>query len=140
MAICTQRCIWKWIKRNKKGKIMALFQLGGFFRVSSFTGSTSRCNDFDGHLMVSKMVIEFFSRPYNNWITTVYLTQANVLALRGLRIKIMLILSDQSMHAQDTNLLHISSWRVIHTTQHCMMVTWSKSQTIVGRMNSLQQQ
>jgi len=39
---------------------MALFHFGGFFRVSDFTGSTSRYNDFDGHLMVSKIVIEFF--------------------------------------------------------------------------------
>jgi len=27
---------------------------------------TRRFNDFDGHSMVSKMVIKFFSRPYNN--------------------------------------------------------------------------
>jgi len=54
------------LKRDEKGKIMALFQLGSFFWMSGFTGSTSRCDDFDGHLMVSKMVIEFFSRPYNN--------------------------------------------------------------------------
>jgi len=59
--------IWPFIHSDAFEKEERLFFIfSGFLNKDDFIGFTRQCDDFDGHSMVSKMVIEFFSRPYNN--------------------------------------------------------------------------
>ena len=53
------KCSWK-------GKERLPFILGVFLRKDGLIRFTLWCDDVDGHSIVSKMVTEFFSRPYNN--------------------------------------------------------------------------
>jgi len=60
--------LWPFIHSDafEKEEERLFFIFSGFLRKDAFNGFTRRCDDFGGHSMVSKMVIEFFSRPYNN--------------------------------------------------------------------------
>jgi len=44
----------------EKEEEKVFFTFGVFLRKDGFIGFAQRCEDFDGHSMVSKMVIEFF--------------------------------------------------------------------------------
>jgi len=59
--------IWQIIHSNavEKEKERLLFIFGVFLGKEGLIGFARQCDDFDGHSMVSKMVIEFFSKPYN---------------------------------------------------------------------------
>ena len=53
MAVYPSKCVWK-------GRRKVFFTFSRFLRKDGFIGFTRQCDDFDGHSMVSKMVIEFF--------------------------------------------------------------------------------
>jgi len=57
--------IWRIIHLYAVEKEKDFFILGIFLRKDGLIGFAQRCNDFDGHSMVSIMVIDFLSRPYN---------------------------------------------------------------------------
>jgi len=71
--------IWPFIHSHafEKEEERLFFIFSGFLRKDDFIGLTQRCDDFDGHSTVSKMVIEFFSRPYNIRTTAVCLCMRN---------------------------------------------------------------
>jgi len=86
--------IWPFIHLDafvKEEERLLLRIFSGFLKKDDFIGFTRRCEDFDGHSMVSKMVIEFFSIG----LTTIelqqfvhaYVLKATILTLAGLRVK-----------------------------------------------------
>ena len=50
--------IWMYLKRKKKWFLLSLAP--SCMRKDGLIGFTQQCDDFDGHSMVSKMVIEFY--------------------------------------------------------------------------------
>jgi len=60
------KCSWK-----EKERLPFIF--GVFLRKEGLIWFIRQCDDFDGYSMVSKMVLEFLSKPYNIWATTVCL-------------------------------------------------------------------
>jgi len=54
--------IWLFIHFDafEKEEERLFFIFSGFLREDDFIGFARKCDDFDGHSMVSKMVIEFF--------------------------------------------------------------------------------
>ena len=98
LCIIWTRITWgiKWVLEFihsdpfEKEEARLFFIFSGFLRKDGFNRYTQWCNDFDGHSMVSKMVIEFFLR-----LTTMKLGQfvcrlalnATYVAVVGLRVK-----------------------------------------------------
>jgi len=54
--------LWPFIHSDpfEKEEERLFFIFNGFLKKDGFIGFTRQCDDFDGHSMVSKMVIEFF--------------------------------------------------------------------------------